>query len=510
MEKIKNKLPRVLPWVFFAILFLYNMIYMWRFSFHRLHTDTSAEMILGKLIADGNGFIPTNWIYSTEVRVFSFAHINAFFFHFTNDWILVRNLSALTCVVTMFAVVFWFFKVIDKVYLYPWVAMVLSIPFSDNYYEYVWFENIYTFFIVYMFLYILLYFLYVQKKGVIKYVCLFATCVVAFINGLSGMRFLLMVIAPLWVLVGIDTYSKKVSLKSTIIYFIPNTISLLIGLYINTKVFPEKFIIQDGFPVRIDNFSFIKLERYINNFFSSIGFLNNVAPEVKNLFSLMFFALLLVTSIYVCTKILRNTDKYDDKTIFIARYVAVSYLILLLFNQFTSIELVPRYFFPTNIMLIIAAFLIFEFKINIRTVAKIVLTISFAGFLFMDTVMNYKHLYFPGCGHDLMAVCEYLKTTDYEYGYGTIWNADVVVEYTNGQVDMYSLAAPDTSGQLLMWLQKSEHLDKVPDGKVVIIISGEEFDSELAQSMTQDPIYANPSYKVYGFDSYDDIPFIKQ
>ena len=83
-----------------------------------------------------------------------------------------------------------------------------------------------------------------------------------------------------------------------------------------------------------------------------------------------------------------------------------------------------------------------------------------------------------------------LETEQFESGYATFWNANILTELTDGKIDMWSLN--EFSGNtaknpdVFHWLQLSAHDNTLAQGKTFVIWSAEE-------------------YKLYGEQSFDYI-----
>ena len=79
--------------VFFIVAFVSLCIFMKFNIVSWLDSDDSSELILSKLLADENRLITDKWYYSTELRVLNTQILYAFFFHVTQNWLMVRLLS---------------------------------------------------------------------------------------------------------------------------------------------------------------------------------------------------------------------------------------------------------------------------------------------------------------------------------------------------------------------------------------------------------------------------------
>ena len=67
---------------------------VWAFGTRRLDGDDAGEMILADLLAREGGILSTNWYYSTELRVLNTQILTSLLFRLTDNWRLVRTLSA--------------------------------------------------------------------------------------------------------------------------------------------------------------------------------------------------------------------------------------------------------------------------------------------------------------------------------------------------------------------------------------------------------------------------------
>lgn len=63
--------------------------------YNTINSDMPSELVLANQLAHGDGgILSDNWYYSTELRVVNTQLISAFIFRFTENWQLVRVLTA--------------------------------------------------------------------------------------------------------------------------------------------------------------------------------------------------------------------------------------------------------------------------------------------------------------------------------------------------------------------------------------------------------------------------------
>ena len=140
--------------------------------------------------------------------------------------------------------------------------------------------------------------------------------------------------------------------------------------------------------------------------------------------------------------------------------------------------------------------------------------------LIISGICSYKIYFIPNKNNnsDLIKIADYLKDNGYSYGYGTFWDSNILTEFSNGQLEMHnwidcvgdcsSMKNVNNINNIHEWLQISNHATEKPSGKVFMILSNNEYDNVgwWKQDLhDNDLIYKTDNYRIFGYDSYDDM-----
>lgn len=538
MKKIKDKYFTLISWCLLVFTFLFLCYFIYTRINCLLNSDMSSEMILSNLIAHESGFISTNWFYSTELRVFNTQLFFGFFFHFFDDWHLVRVLGSISLYILLLIACYLFCKEIKQKRYFPMIATFFLLPFSTVYFYTVIYGVYYIPHIVFGFIIfaLIMHIINSLKKPYLFYIILF---IVSLMAGLNGLRQVVTLFLPLFVsslLILYITYFYKAKFKSLIKYlkqlfikkissiefkyFIACTISLigaLIGYFINSHILSKIYTYATWDNISFKNFD---ITRFIDVFFGFIGILGYSESEI-NLFSVisnfLAFVLFILTLLSVRFA-LKNKNKISKEYYILSIFVSCAFIIFILIYSFTNLQYIQRYNIPIIVFFI--PLIIFYFKYNdwhliCKKTALCILTIL----LLISAGYNYKHYYFSND-----KTIEYkkivkvlLKNKSYN-GYSGFWASNVLTELSNGKIDVWDWADCDYNTNNLSnvygvdivyeWLQKKDHVSTRPSGKVFVLFAKNRTDNNkyFDNFNKKDYVaYSSDYFILYIFDDYNTL-----
>ena len=106
---------------------------------------------------------------------------------------------------------------------------------------------------------------------------------------------------------------------------------------------------------------------------------------------------------------------------------------------------------------------------------------------------------------------------DIHAGYASYWNADVMIELSDGKIDMYSwtdtfFTKPgqdlDDVDAIYPWLQEVRHSTERPQGKVFCAFESGEMGRPLPSRLSRagaTVLYQSDRYTAFVFDSYEEL-----
>lgn len=187
----------------------------------------------------------------------------------------------------------------------------------------------------------------------------------------------------------------------------------------------------------------------------------------------------------------------------------------------TDMLIIARYNLP---IIVFSIPLVFLFVKEVNFVNKDIMRYrdfilyGFVTVICLGGVCNYNYLRYTDKTSSRRKIVKILEDKRYYSGYATFWQANVLTELSNGDIDIWSWCDSGNNGEFLKnidnidatfkWLQKTSHDDNHPKGKVFILLTKDELEnfkwkSQLKKS--SEVIYHSDFYVVYGFDSYNDM-----
>lgn len=530
----------------FMILFLFCFAYLIaylniNFPF-LLNSDDSSELILSHILSDGFSPVTNQWFYSTELRFLNTQLVFSFFFKLLNNWHLVRIASTIFMIVIMILSLYFLLSEINlKKYFFP-AATILILPFSSEYFNFVLKGAYYIPHITISFTSIALLLKSIKAKKNKAYVYMISLFLLSFLAGLGGPRQVIITNIPMLLsacfFVFFDTYIQKDKSKNNLSanhtslfvttkkhhkFVIVSLISFvfsLFGFFINTKVLSQLFDFK-VYNTTFDTFSFNDIETLFNSFIVDQGYIKNNVISFSlfnNIVCLIWIVVFLISIVLVVKKHSNNFVLFYFITFTIISYISFGILII-----FTNQGLANRYSLPVIILSIPCTMIFFELINHKKNYLFLYL---FLILLVLGSLFNYNRIIDNETNSELIRINNVLINNGYLNGYATFWNANVITELSNGEIEVWDWGDTNVDfgciDQTYKWLQRKSHITNHPQGKVFWILNETQnqnfhFTKNVSKSHL---IYETPSeinwdqldsakkitrYYVYGFDSYDEM-----
>lgn len=89
-------------------------------------------------------------------------------------------------------------------------------------------------------------------------------------------------------------------------------------------------------------------------------------------------------------------------------------------------------------------------------------------------------------------------------GYATFWNANVLTEITDGEIDVYSVENWST-GDFNAWLQRKDHRDWAPVGSIFAIFTTQDLENGVPGCDEEHLFYSSDDLCVVIYDSNEEF-----
>ncbi|MBD5544503.1 MAG: hypothetical protein HDR01_09750 [Lachnospiraceae bacterium] len=474
-----------------------------------MHSDTTAEVILSKLLADENKLITKNWYYSTEIRIVYSQLIMMPLFQIFSNYRLVKTLSIFIFYVLLILAYVYAGKKyeLNKPYLLLGMAFLFT-PLSNEYLDMMFIGCFYTSQVICTFLVLGM---FVKKReGKYRIAGLIALACLSFLLGLSGLRYLASLFLPFVMAFGMELLERedrKDIKKEELMGFILIALSsfgAFIGFLGNKLYLSKHYSFDTTSEVVFTEISKVP-ERFMDSIRLMVEFFGYYPVEVvsgrgivnglKCLFFLFFIAVIVF--------LFRNRKKLlNRKQRLLLYYFLACFLINWYMLIFTEVLMQYRYWLPVYVVGVLLLALFFQvyhpsnqLKRPILLLAAAVIALSsLYGELWQDAKYN-------DC-EKRYGYMAFLQEQGYTFGYATFWNSSVTEYLSNGTIEVGNLGGENGVAAPYEWLSKKAYYQPgYHEGKTFLLLARTEEAGMLKGDFTvmEDgvKVYEDEYYAIY-------------
>lgn len=487
-------------------------------SDNRISSDWSAELILARELLREKKLITDTWYYSTEIRILYTQLLAIPLFCLFHSWDVIR--AGQGCLLHLLLLLSYCFCMKGTKISPKWVylsSVFLFIPFSYIYIDIVHMGQSYQPHMIFSFLIVGLYLRLTERKSIPAAVFLI---VLSFLCGLSGIRYLQILSLPMlgaafWI------YYRS---KDGILWAIGSAAATAAGYIINEKLLHRWFAFGSYKEVKFAEFqnkNFIELlDNKLDDFFVLFGYRGGEklmsVNGVCNLLSILEVAVLIL----ICIAVFRQNGKVERKNRFLVAFLGSSLLInsfvfLVLDNYYTSRYYILVLFWAAPIFAIFGEEVwrknsekdtLAETIVRKRFLEKTVLPVLLLC-LCLTGIHTLSMLAQNDENSDRKKAADFLQENDVTFGYATFWNADVITELTDGEVNVASISSCDPFA-VGDWLMPERYLEKgileESDGnQIFLLLTWEEYEEYRNSPVVQEagePVYTADGYMILLYD----------
>lgn len=511
-RSVKTSIVRLLPWIWLAACFMALCSYVHMNSHTLLDADMASELVLSKMIVDEGRLIFTpNWFYSTEIRFINTQLIYSLFFRFFDSWAVVRMASSVTLYL-LYLACFYFLcckaKIKDS---FPIAAGCLLLPVSETYLYIVLFGLFYIPWICMGFL-ILGLVLEMQsnsQKGKAARALTFVLCVLlSFLAGASGPRLIMVMFLPLLCVavlrivkhiyrVGFDFHIPSQDLEreryvKSIRLCVAAAVSFVAavgGLLFNSFVLAKAYSFASYGSLKWWFLSADRTTYIIYSWMNALGYSAGLELFRKATITNVLACLIAVFSVFILVDLLKRKGKeIGEEHRTVAEFYLLAVLSLTAVLLLTDIDFVSWHLVPVMVFLfpVVAIYLTNCRKKGTKAALSVIVLCSLlcqSSWYYLSFAEN--RTLTQRTNPDYPQVAAFLQENDYDDGYATFWNGNVMTELTNGEIEMWCVngLAGDFRAEesIYQWLQAKDHMEKMPTGKTFLLMSSSEYQSVSEQ-----------------------------
>ncbi len=526
----KIRISKIGPYIILGISFLLVVFLNVFCHDHWLDSDMAAEMIFSKLLAEeGRLFATPDWYYSTEFR-FLYTHwIMGPLFRICEDWHVIRAITNIVSYVLMLGAYYYCMKPLKvRKALVITTSAILLLPFSETMMTHMVMGNTYMFHVIIVFLFLGLYLRLAQGNRGKWYVPeLVVFVALALICGVSGVRYLLALQCPLVLASfvyllkseGFKNFRQNLNEKNFIaefrvlwksftvkylLYAVLGAVGSVAGYGINVLYVSKNYVFQTydatNFIAVYQGVFFERLQNALGSLLMLFGYIpDRGVISLRGVVTLAAFVMIAVI-VFVCTKAYKGTFGQRQ---FVSLFLVVSFVLNVFVFVFTTSTMVPRYYL--TVFIFVLPVLCFYLEQEQLYFDKALVTLLLAGCLLLasgKTVLSYMSV---DKNADKRVVAEFLQEKGYTFGYATYWNANIITELTDGQVEVANVLDAVDLGYFKWSSPMKFYEEGYAEGEVFLLLTAEEV-AEAADSAVVkngEAVYEDGVYTVLIYESAD-------
>lgn len=515
----KSDISRILPWIWLAVAYCSTIAFLSLYGRPYIDSDMAGEMVLSNFLNQEGSLLSTNWGYSSEIRIFYLQLIYRItLLIFPHNWYAARVLGQAIWIALLLLCVMFVARSLHLPDGGVWAAAVLACPFGSWYFWYGAFGGQYTVYMIMLLfslgLSIRLFDSSSRKKQFVYAVLLAASC---FVFSLGTMKIIMalylpMVVASLFLVIYAWHRNPDVLPEKEFKFFAVSIGALLvsgIGYIINTHYLAAKYHFASHNDRTWGQFNLSSVLDTLSDFLSLFGF-----PSGK-LFSLygILGAFSFVTVFVILFSIVCSVAWFKKATFFEQLLLSTflsSMLVQTCVFAFTQGSDVPNgsyWLTPMPLLLLLLESVRESFPFRLKW-SKSICSVCFLLCVCATSITTvHNFIADPVRAVPTMESAEeWLVENDFSYGYATFWKANVLNEWSSGQLKTYAISGDTLDpSDLRGWL---EPLTPVPHaGKVFLLLTADELWGAHKESLRNDyNVYWDENdYLVMAFDSYDEM-----
>ena len=500
-----------------------------------LDSDMAAEMIFSKLLADEGEFLATGgWYYSTEFRVLYTQLFMEPLFMIFGSWHVVRMITNVLTYIVLLCSYFYMLRPLKvKKSTAVFTAALLLLPFSETFVTHVQMGNTYMPHMIILFFGFGMFLRLAGQKFEMRLKKMtLAGCylLLSLVCGLSGVRYMLALQAPLVLTAVVYTmksgewslYRREMTRANRrkllsgerlqyLAFGILGAVGAVAGYALNVAVVARKYDFQTYEATNfISVYQGIFLER-LQNTLGSLLMLFGYIPDkgflsVRGLITLISFVLLggIVFIAVRCGKELRSDGERKGEVSqrkFLLWFFVTAFALNTFVFVFTTSTIVPRYY-VTVFMFAVPLLAVF-YEEERLPLDRFLITAGLCVCLGLATAKTVFSYVSTDKNEDKKAVASFLESGDYEFGYATYWNANIMTELTDGQVEVANLKDVEDLSFFLWSSPKKYYEEDYHTGKTFLLLTAEEArEHALSPAVLAGRIvFEDGNYTVYEYES---------
>ena len=488
-----------------------------------VNSDLASEYLLAKQCFLEKSILPLGWHYSTEIYIIGKHLVYAPMFLFTDNLTVVKTLTSLFCCFVLFGACWYVCTqlIIKELWIKLLACTMIISPFSSLTWYVLQWGTFYIPHVVFSLFYIGLFLRILQEfeVGTVKRIPIVLFSCLAFLSGLSTIRYILNFQFPLAMVMVIAKVFEKQSniadvkmfwLKDKRVFF--SMLGLLLGglgYLANNLVLQRLYSFSEWNTIafcQLGDVSFLDIFRATLQVF---GFQEKISVMTPlGIINILIYVMLLVIVVSLFRAL--KTKIHPFQKIFLQFFISS-----FLFNVFIYLntEFIFRYLVNILVLVVPCVAIMMSTK-ELTSNTKYAIGVLCSIVFFTCSFATMQSQFATNANEDKEAVRDFLLSQDYQFGYGTFWNANVFNYLTNGKIDMGNIDKSNNEKGVAVitreyeydnWLTPERYYSNDYENKpIFLILSQAEYEAarDNATLMVGKEVYSDQYYKVFEYQSH--------
>ena len=517
-------LPPAAVIITIAALVFYTLFFL----NHLMHSDMAAEVLLSKLLRDEGRLITDSWYYSTEIRILYSQLVMTPLFYVFSDFHTVKVISIFIFLIFLILAFHFLAKRFGFSRTAYFLALLLLLsPWSNEYLDMMFLGDFYTSQTICMYVFVSFIIAGIagktevkaqdkKKKGIrIAGYVFFA--VFSVLLGLSGMRYLACLFAPLFLAFLLELADKKADgsrvtgikdvSKDPVFFKLAQisgyTLCALFGYLIHRFYLSTHYSFDNTSAVSFVPLSDVpgRVSKALYQMIEFFGYRDGVGAVsllgISNAIKFMFFIAFICVIVSLFGK---RKDLEQNERVFLYFFIFL-FLINLYMLIFTDVLMQYRYWIPVFIIGVLLVGIYVKRTDGLPQCKVLILFFCLSSLLCLYSEL-WQDVKFDDCAKR-QGYMAFLEKEGYEFGYATFWNGPVTEYLSNGRIHVGDFTADD-AGDIVPyeWLTpKSYYKEGYHKGKTFLLLARTEEAGMLNGDFTvmedAERVYEDEYYAVY-------------
>lgn len=478
-----------------------------------INSDMSAELVLGRELANTNRIFTTQWYYSTEVRIFYTQIISMILFHFISSWSLVRALTNGIFMLGLLAAYLFAVRPMNLKKKARYLSsMFLFIPYSLEYAGIVQIGNSYMPHFIVVFVGIGLLLRLLEKNNRLLLGLLVG---ISFYAGLCGIRYLTILALPMGLaaILKMIINNRPENVKAPIL----GLISCVCGVLVNQKIFPLFLSVGGQNALQMNEFSsqgilgtadyllvsILRLFGYRD--LEYLGSLNGIA-------SLCAIVMMVAFGIIIGKMICRYPDMDEKKQMFFL-FFAMSMFVNTFIFMFVAGTFAPRFYMPVLILLAPCIAIYLDLEDYGKHIFSRLVLIALLVAMNLSGIGTSVFCKNSTINEPFRQVVKYLEEEGLTFGVTTFWNTGVINELTDGRIECINVKDENLL-EFCGWLTFKKYQNKqtwqnIACDRIFLLLDDDVYEAHREDEMLLDGqlVYDDCGYVIF---TYEKAEFVEK